>query len=270
MQVRRLLEAIAPAVFDDLTDLSPHHGWVPLDLVAGWLSETLNARYGARRARARGRPRPGPRPRLREEQGEARALAPEALAFLGYYNHDPELFKPPRDRDRERGPVTREERAAKKQSLAERRLAMAKRWADSFRAWASGDEERREALARAYNRAFRGRIVPTFSPEPLEIARWGPQAPKLRSHQVAGARRVLAQRGGPGRLRRRRRQDLHGAGDHRPRPPGGLGATAGDPGPRVAGLEVARRHPLHAARLPRRGDRIEAPPPHPRRPQRAR
>jgi hypothetical protein len=48
----------------------------------------------------------------------------------------------------------------------------------------------------AYNRVARGRIVPTYSPEPLEIARWGPQSPKLKPHQIAGARRVLAQRGG--------------------------------------------------------------------------
>ena len=46
VQVRRLLEAIKPAVFDDLADLSPQHGYVPLDLVAEWISATLNGRYG--------------------------------------------------------------------------------------------------------------------------------------------------------------------------------------------------------------------------------
>ena len=195
VQARRLLEAIGPAVFDDLTDISPQHGYVPLDLVAGWMSETLNGRYG--------------RIELEREGGfvqvrghdytdaDAPAIAPEALAFLGYYNHDPELFRPPQERrDRDAGPVTREERAAKKQSLAERRIALAKKWSDSFRTWIAADDQRRERLVHAYNRVARGRIVPSFSPEPLEIARWGPMAPKLKPHQIAGARRVLAQRGG--------------------------------------------------------------------------
>lgn len=41
VQARRLLDAIKPAVFDDLTDISPQHGYVPLELVAGWISATL-------------------------------------------------------------------------------------------------------------------------------------------------------------------------------------------------------------------------------------
>jgi hypothetical protein len=46
VQVRRLLDAIKPAVFEDIEDLSPEHGFVPLDLVSEWLSETLNGRLG--------------------------------------------------------------------------------------------------------------------------------------------------------------------------------------------------------------------------------
>jgi N12 class adenine-specific DNA methylase len=56
--------------------------------------------------------------------------------------------------------------------------------------------DRRERLLHAYNRVARGNIVPTFTPEPLEIARWGTQAPKLKLHQIAGVLRVLYQRGG--------------------------------------------------------------------------
>ncbi|WP_434420185.1 Eco57I restriction-modification methylase domain-containing protein [Nannocystis pusilla] len=88
VQVRRLLDAIKPAVFDDLTDVSPQHGYVPLDLVAGWISATLNSRYGA--------------VELERKDGfvqirghdytdaEPPPISPETLAFLGYYNHDPE------------------------------------------------------------------------------------------------------------------------------------------------------------------------------------
>src|SRR5690606_13834064 len=121
IQARRLLEAIKPAVFDDLTDISPQHGYVPLDLIAGWISATLNGRYGAIElerkdgfVQIRGH---------HYTEDEMPALATETLAFLGYYNHDPELFRPPQEkRDRDEGPMSREDRAAKKQNLAERRI----------------------------------------------------------------------------------------------------------------------------------------------------
>jgi hypothetical protein len=194
-QVRRLLEAIRPATFEDLTEVSPRFGYVPLDLVSGWVSETINGRYGKVSLERQGG--------FVQLQGhdytdpDQPPIAPETLAFLGYVNHDPELFKPEREpSDRTAGPKTREEKAAKKQNLAERRIALGKKWDESFRSWVAADEGRREQLVHAYNRVARGRIVPTYSPEPLEIARWGPKSPKLKPHQIAGARRVLAQRGG--------------------------------------------------------------------------
>jgi hypothetical protein len=194
MQVRRLLEAIKPAVFDDLTDLSPQHGYVPLDLVAEWISATLNGRYGAVELE-----REGGFVQIRGHAytaDKAPPIAPETLLFLGYVNHDAELFQPPQERERSSAPLTREERAARKQNLAERRLAQAKKWDDSFRAFVAADEDRRERLLYAYNRVARGNIVPTFAPEPIEIARWGPNSPKLKLHQIAGVLRVLHQRGG--------------------------------------------------------------------------
>lgn len=45
-QARRLIEVIQPAVLDDIGGVSPRQGWVPLDLVQGWLNETLNQHYG--------------------------------------------------------------------------------------------------------------------------------------------------------------------------------------------------------------------------------
>jgi hypothetical protein len=195
LQARRLLEAIRPATFEDLTEVSPRFGYVPLDLVSGWVSETINGRYGKVSLERQGG--------FVQLQGhdytdpDQPPIAPETLAFLGYVNHDPELFKPEREpSERSAGPRTREEKAAKKQNLAERRIALGKKWDESFRSWVAADEGRREQLVHAYNRVARGRIVPTYSPEPLEIARWGPKSPKLKPHQIAGARRVLAQRGG--------------------------------------------------------------------------
>ncbi|MFY0531710.1 hypothetical protein [Nannocystis pusilla] len=109
VQVRRLLEAIKPAVFDDLTDIDPRHGYVPLELLEGWLSSTLNAKYGPMKLeRAAG---------LLQIEGhqytneELPPVSPGCLAFLGYYNHDPEFFKPPSER-RPKGdvPSTKEEK----------------------------------------------------------------------------------------------------------------------------------------------------------------
>ena len=177
LQVRRLLEAIRPATFEDLTEVSPRHGYVPLDLVAGWVSDTINGRYGAVKLERQGG--------FVQLQGhdytdpDQPVIAPETLAFLGYVNHDPELFRPEPDRsDRSAGPKTREEKAARKQNLAERRIALGKKWDESFRSWVAADEGRREQLVHAYNRVARGRIVPDYKPEPLEIARWGTQSPK--------------------------------------------------------------------------------------------
>ena len=195
LQARRLLEAIRPATLEDLTEVSPRFGYVPLDLVSGWVSETINSRYGKVKLERQGG--------FVQLQGhdytdpDQPLIAPETLAFLGYVNHDPELFKPEREpSDRAAGPKSREEKAAKKQNLAERRIALGKKWDESFRSWVAADEGHREQLVHAYNRVARGRIVPTYSPEPLEIARWGPKSPKLKPHQIAGARRVLSQRGG--------------------------------------------------------------------------
>jgi hypothetical protein len=195
VQMRRLIDAIKPAVFEDLGDIDPRHGYVPLELVGGWLSETLNANYGRIELE-----RAGGFVQIRGHDyvdDDFPPVAPDVLNFLGYYNHDPELFKPAQEK-RERGstPMTREERAAAKQNLAERRIALAKKWSESFVKWIAADRDRRESLVYAYNRVARGRIVPTYTAEPLEIARWGAGAPKLRGHQIAGARRVLDARGG--------------------------------------------------------------------------
>ncbi len=193
LQVRRLLDAIKPAVFEDIEDLSPEHGFVPLDLVSEWVSTTLNGRLGPLMfERADG---------LIQTRGHAytelgddsRGLTAASLAFLGFLNHDPELFKPPRPR-RQKGepPLSKEERAAMKRSIAEEREKIANEWRKSFRTWVAASPDRRARVTDAYNRTYRGRIVPTYSTEPLDIARWGAGAPTLRPHQIAGARRLLA------------------------------------------------------------------------------
>ncbi|MCY1065620.1 SNF2-related protein [Nannocystis sp. RBIL2] len=196
IQARRLLDAIKPAVFEDIQDINPQNVYDDLELLAGWLSATLNSKYGPVRLERQG----GFVQAVGVDYVDSKntvGLSPDTLAFLGYYNHDPSLFQPPREkRDRNDPPPSKEERQENKKRLAERRMELANQWAKSFRDWLAADDARKDRFVHAYNRATRGRIVPTFTPEPLEIARWGAQAPKLKAHQITGARRVLAARGG--------------------------------------------------------------------------
>ncbi len=179
-QGRRLLEAIAPAVFDDIEGVSPRQGWLPLSLVQAWLSATLNASYGAvELIREQG---------LVQVQGVAYEgigdsveLSPEARWCIGWMNHDKTVFRPKKRRD---------------ENIDEIRVAKAGEWETSFRAWIGSDDDRRAKVESAYNRQFKGYVTPVYSSDPLAIARWVKDDVRLHSHQVAGARRLLANRGG--------------------------------------------------------------------------
>ena len=179
-QARKLLEVIQPAVFDDIEGVSARQGWIPLDLVQDWLSETLNGRYGAvELVRERGLVQV--QGVDYEDIGKAYELAPEARWCIGWINHDKTVFRPKKRRD---------------ENLDEIRVAKAKAWDASFRAWVGSDDERRARVEEAYNRQFKGYVAPTYPSEPLAIARWVKDGIRLHPHQVAGARRLLANRGG--------------------------------------------------------------------------
>ncbi|MEZ5333597.1 MAG: SNF2-related protein [Thermoanaerobaculia bacterium] len=179
-QARRLLEVIQPAVLEDIQGVSPRQGWVPLQLVAAWMSEALNRHYGA--------------VQLERREGlvqivgldydridGARELAAETRWCIGWLNHDKSTFKP---------------RKRKDENLDEVRLKLAAEWDRAFRAWVASDADRTAKVEEAYNRHFKGYITPVWDAEPLPIARWASDGVQLHPHQVAGARRVLANRGG--------------------------------------------------------------------------
>ncbi|MBK8260085.1 MAG: DEAD/DEAH box helicase family protein [Nannocystis sp.] len=190
-QVARLIAAIKPVLFQDIQDIGPNQGWVPLELVAAWLSATYNRNYGPillERHEALVRP-------IGPDGDKEPTIHPKTSSILGWINPDIASFKVEKPKKRD-SMMSREEKKAEKLSLAQLRLAQEKAWTDEFVTWLTEDEERQEAVAAAYNRAARGRVVPTYTTEPLEIARWGANAPQLKPHQVAGARRVLHQRGG--------------------------------------------------------------------------
>ena len=178
-QARRLVETIAPAVFDDIDGVSPRQGWIPLDLVAGWLTETLNSNYGTV-SLTRESGLVVVEGTDYEDIGDA-YLSAESRWFIGWVNHDRTVFRPKKRRH---------------ESLDEIRLAKAREWEHSFRAWIGSDDERRSRVEEAYNRRFKGYVAPTYAAEPLTIARWNNDTIRLHPHQVAGARRLLANRGG--------------------------------------------------------------------------
>src|SRR5262249_13348896 len=110
-QLRLLQAAIRPLVFEDIEHISPRHGWLPVSLVAGWMSHTLNRPYGrVELARSGGLLLPAGTELAGLEQA---ALSPEALWALGWMNHDRTIFRPTKDRD---------------EKLDDARMRVAKEW----------------------------------------------------------------------------------------------------------------------------------------------
>ncbi len=178
-QFRRLIDALQPAVFDDLTGVSPRQGWLPLDLVGRWMSESINRHYGNLTLERR--------EGLVQLHGEnydrlERAdVSAETRWCIGWINHDKTTFQPKKRQN---------------ENIDEIRIKKAQEWEQSFRAWVASDEDLRTKVEHAYNRHFKGYVAPSFDAEPLPIARWAKDGVRLHPHQISGARRILSNRGG--------------------------------------------------------------------------
>jgi hypothetical protein len=196
----RLYAAIQPQIFEDLGAVSPTDGYIPLPLLAQFISEEINLPFPAvTLERARG---------LVAVVGEdysdlpiamktkSAEIGPETLLFLGWLNRDNSFFSPrdlhPAD------PLFEQMKQAKVTDDVDswdRRASHERAWTVMFNDWLRADEERRRAVVDAYNHSIRGYVRRNFGGEPLTIARWSP-AITLQPHQNAGARRVLEARGG--------------------------------------------------------------------------
>ena len=194
LQRARLLAAIRPIELDDLTDLSPADGYLPLPLVADFLSQVINHRYGAVALERQGG--------VIQIAGEdyatlsSAAISPEALWFVGWLNHDNTYFTP-RDlhRDDPEADRVRADAGLDELKIWDFRRSHERAWKRTFDVWLRADDSRRQRVRDAYNRAHRRFVRRTCSNEPLGIARWG-DAVTLAPHQNAAARRVLDARGG--------------------------------------------------------------------------
>ncbi len=179
VQAQKLLDAIRPAVFEDILEPSPQAGWMPLQAIEGWMNTALNEHYHSR-------------VRLTYDKGLVQlagvaynetndaTVSPDVIDCIGWINHDMSLFRPKKRPDKD---------------IDEVRAELAKTWRASFAGWVAGSAEFRDAVTHAYNRATRGFVAPAFSQEPIPLARWRSPRP-ARPWQNAAARRLLTHRGG--------------------------------------------------------------------------
>lgn len=180
---RDLLRAqIPPVLLADLGDYSPRLGWVPSDLIERFAVEVLSAAT-MRLERRQGFISPqGVEYETLDPSEKNAALTPDAIAFLGWLNHDLSVFRPKRGTNK---------------SLLEEREERAGRWEADFRDWIAKDGARARALLDAYQKRYRGYRRPSYSTDPIALVRWtdDPKA-QLHDYQRAGVRRIVENRGG--------------------------------------------------------------------------
>ncbi len=177
-QAARLLQAIAPVTFAELT-FEPRLGWLPVRVIQGFVNHLLSTQYAD-----------GAKYEL-ERQGSLLTLAgveytdiatyPKPLQLvLGYLNHDLVYFRP---------------KTSEEEDLEAKRKALAAQYVDSFRTWLEDQPDLQSMIVEAYNRLFRGWVPPTYEQADLAIARWNSKYP-LYGYQNAGVRRLVANHGG--------------------------------------------------------------------------
>ena len=95
-QAARLLALIQPATFDEF-EVSPQDGFVPLEMLAAWLT-TLNHGDPVQLVREEGLIKP---PDVDYEELNKSGLSYEAIQILGWVNHDYVEFQPAKGEDDE-------------------------------------------------------------------------------------------------------------------------------------------------------------------------
>jgi hypothetical protein len=178
LQLQRLQAAMNLAVFEDIRDVSPRQGWLPLGSSRAWLGDGPNREYGpVELVRERGLMHPAGS--IYGAIGRTDALTPDALWCIGWMNHDAKLFRPKLEDDEVKALIAEEEAATGKPwslekddedaarreareedddddedddedddddlNLGEVRLLLGHRWDRQFAAWVAAKEDRRAA-----------------------------------------------------------------------------------------------------------------------------
>ncbi|MCA9714636.1 MAG: hypothetical protein KC468_08120, partial [Myxococcales bacterium] len=197
-QEKLLLDAIDPKRYEDLGSVSAADGWLPPELLASWLGATVNA------------PRT---PTLERHDGLIQAtgdstLSPEANWVLGWMNHTRAVFNPAPIQDEEEfaeiklpaavaSEIEKQHKLGKALSADLRRVMYEAKWEQGFRAWVEADDARREQVAEAYNRAFRGEVVADPDDTIVRIHRWTDDPNlQLKPHQRRAVKARAETRGG--------------------------------------------------------------------------
>ena len=180
-----LIEAIAPMRLEDVGTIEPRAQWIPVDMLSQWMLEHFGREIELERDGGILKPA-GTDYIEASKRGEVGNVHGEAAWFIGYCNHDFTVFSPPRPSK------------ASGKTLDDERLDYGRQWTTSWESWVRADRTRVHKLERIYNRAMRGYVAPSYSGEPLGLARWasGPGAIVPHPHQNAGVRRVVANNGG--------------------------------------------------------------------------
>jgi len=203
----KLVEIIGWEDIGDI-DMNPSHGWLPIDVIEQFVNEkiidVIDEKY------------PGdnqPKKLYKDEDGlikiegvdylEMKSLAKvkdkinrETRDFVGYLNHDKQRFSPYQPEVRilvgdEWKWVPENIEIVKKRKMAE--------WEPMFESFVKQDVAISEKVEKVYNSLFKGFIHPTFSGEPLSVARWKSKdkgGRDLYPYQAQAARRVIKNRGG--------------------------------------------------------------------------
>lgn len=193
-QARRLRDAIGwrsgPEIAKDAT---PADSWLPLDLLGAWAEvETGKPQHLSleRRDGLLGVVAYAYGELVNTDKGRTRGLPRDFLSLVGWANYDKGLWNPEREeiKDPETGAKSREpiDQARAKQEAG---------WIKSFRAWLGESADWMDRLEVEYNRRVRGYVEPTYSADPLALARWNADV-VLKDHQLRGVRRLVANRMG--------------------------------------------------------------------------
>jgi hypothetical protein len=73
-----------------------------------------------------------------------------------------------------------EEEEDEEEDLGQVRLLLGRHWDRQFAAWVRASEDRQAIVRDAYNRSFRGIVIPTYEGGTLDIARWNETARSSR------------------------------------------------------------------------------------------
>lgn len=186
-QIARLLELAGTATIDEASP-TLRDPWIPAGVVTQFLQSWLKLDDEV--------------PPLHWYRGMLKVVGkdygelykqPEPLQIvLGYINHDLGYFS--LDYEKKTDPATGTEETAQ-QALDRVRIAYGKKTTEDFRKWLGENPPAAAEVVEAYTFVYRGYILPTFSTDPIPIARWGDKV-KLRPHQRAAARRLIHNNGG--------------------------------------------------------------------------